>query len=130
MGLPQIDPGRRDGLYAAVKFLCETFGVEYNEDNCEHLLVFMEAEALYHERTQKYGGLWKEAGACENFYDGFRKARRVARVFPVMLTQGEADKALPEHVSGLDDALDVINYMLFGIRNARAFRFVGPDDAE
>jgi len=124
MAMHQIDPARRDNLYTAVQFLVETFGIEYNEDNCEHLLTFMEALATYHQRTQEYGDLWKEAGAVHAFYDGMRKARRVSKVWTLGSTQEEADKFLTEQAGKLDDAFDTVNYMLFGIRNARSFRFV------
>lgn len=110
MPLPNMDPARSAEIQYSFKFVCETFGIEYNQETADHMLVMVEALKIYNERSKKYGQLWKDAGAAQNFYDAYRKARRLKALY------GNRVEAVPD---GQDDALDVINYVIFGIRNSR-----------
>lgn len=82
------------------------------EDYQEHTDVLNEALKLYEQREQKYHGLWKEVGASDNSTLAKHKIERVK-----MATNGGVT---PEDY--IDDALDVINYAVFWIRNVRAGR--------
>lgn len=126
MPLPDMDPGRRADLYGAVQFICDTFDIAYTYDNCDQLTVFLEALKIYDERTAQYGPIWKNAGALENFFDAYRKARRCKTV---MLGRGLAqEKGMTAPDLPIDDALDTINYLIFGIRNAREGRIGEAED--
>jgi hypothetical protein len=115
--LPNIDPNRRNDLYLAVQYICDTFSIAYNSESAEHMMVFLEALRIYDERNNQYGPLWKNAGAAENFFDASRKARRVKAV---VMSEGGFNID--------DDALDAINYLIFGIRNMREGRIEEVDD--
>jgi len=68
--------------------------------------VLMEAFALFMERDPHHKSLWKEYGASDTAFHCKSKALRL-------------NVAPPEH---LDDALDLINYAAFTIRNVREGR--------
>lgn len=127
MPLSNIDPERRRNLQLAFQYICDTFGVPYTKDSAEHMMVFLEALQIYGERTKKYGDIWKNAGAIQAFYDAHRKARRIHKVWG-------AEKVVPGEPmlapTNLDDAFDAINYLIFGIRNARELRIYEREEED
>jgi len=93
----------------SAEVLLEATGLDPNQDTVEHLLIFIEALRIYQVRSEQYGDIWKKAGAVEMYYNAFRKSRRIWNV----ITQ-QGNKITIE-----DDALDVLNYVIFGMRCAR-----------
>jgi len=79
-----------------------------DDETLEHVGVLFEAVALYEEREKKYKGLWKEGGVADSLRHITSKSARV--------------HAIGEGRTDLDDALDLINYTVFLIRNFRAGR--------
>jgi len=74
--------------------------------NREQLTVLVECLKIFDERNSKYKDLWKEVGQDDNLH---HMKHKVARV-DMMFRSGETD---------VDDALDLINYAVFFIRNGR-----------
>lgn len=127
MPLPNLNPDKTEGLYKATRTLLEAFDIDYNKENADHLLVMLEVLALYNERTKRYGLLWQKCGAAENFFDAFRKARRINTRLGMVPVALRAAGSSPDW-GNLDDAFDTINYVLFGIRNARDGRLDREED--
>lgn len=108
-------------------------GIDVTDDNREQLRVCLEAVRTYSERTQTYGQVWRQYGALSNLLSSARKVDR-------LMEGWWHDGAPPLHKDGLDDAIDLINYTVFFMRNAREANFVGdrpkrpahsaPDPAE
>jgi len=83
------------------------FGYDDIDDNLvAQFLVLMEALELFRVRDPHHKSLWKEYGASDTAFHCKSKALRL-------------NVAPPEH---LDDALDLINYAAFTIRNVREGR--------
>lgn len=101
------------------KFL-ETAGVQPTEENIQHLEVFMEALKVYDSRSAVYGMLWQQYGALSNLLNMARKTDRL------MEEWWHKDGAPPVmHKDALDDAVDLLNYTVFFMRNARRFNILG-----
>lgn len=107
----------------------EWLGFQPSEELEEQFQVLVEALHIYHERSASYGEVWKQYGARSNLLQVARKADRLMECWWF-----NPDGAVALHKDALDDGFDMINYMTFFIRNARAANLDGtaperPDDA-
>lgn len=112
-----------------VKAVLDQQGIEPSLENIQQLLIFLEALKLYDERTRAYGQLWRQYGAMSNLLSMARKTDRTVKVWWTQeeeVLDADTGKKLPLlHKDGLDDALDLLNYTVFFIRNARAGNIYG-----
>jgi hypothetical protein len=85
----------------------------YPEDDAhvEQFRVLMEAFDVFMERNARYRDVWKGSGYRGSLFDLRKKITRMWSVF----WQGHPDEKAKE----CDDALDVINYAAFFVRNVR-----------
>lgn len=90
-------------------------GIEPTETTRAQLAVMAQAVQLFAERDTKYGGVWQQYGALSNLV---RSATKVDRLMNVWW-HGNVDGSPALHKDSLDDAFDMINYMIFFIRCAR-----------
>lgn len=98
----------------------DAFGLVRNEDNLHQLKVMMEAVETYAQRSEIYGQLWQQYGALSNLLSVARKADRL------MGEWWHTNGAPPSmHKDALDDAIDLLNYTTFFIRNARVMNLFG-----
>lgn len=88
-----------------------SLGLSQTDDNVNQLLVFAEALDTYEHRTPKYGQNWKRYGWLSNLSDILRKSDRLWSMY-------WTGKMNPME-GGLDDAIDLLNYIAFFIRNAQ-----------
>lgn len=84
-------------------------GLEPKPSAIEQLRVFKEAMHIFEERNAEYGDLWREYGCEDNLLHMRSKLARTER--SAKLKGFNAD---------LDSPLDLLNYTVFFIRNARA----------
>src|SRR3989304_10094615 len=89
-----------------LRYHLDLLGLDH--ETAEHVAVLLEAVALYEEREKKYRGLWKEYGVADSHHHIVSKTSRLRMAYT-----GQAD---------IDDALDLINYTVFLVRNFRAGR--------
>lgn len=85
---------------------------ELSGSDIDHMVVLFEAFEVMRERNSKYADLWMEYGARDSYEHMKSKFLRSNLAF-----------TYPED---LDDAIDLINYTVFFIRNIRAGRVEGP----
>lgn len=108
----------------AIVDLFRAFGIDNTEDNRNQLRVMVEAVQVYDKRSAVYGQLWQQYGALSNLLSVARKADRL------MEEWWHNDGAPPVmHKDALDDAVDLLNYTVFFMRNARVLNVLGsvPD---
>lgn len=128
MGIPEVP---RSVQADTVVQLLDEMGVEPTSDNVEQLTVFLQALMVYHGRTGAYGQVWKQYGALSNLLSVARKADRLMSVW--WHSQHRPTDRVPLlHKDHLDDAIDLLNYCVFFVRNARALNITGeaPDRPE
>lgn len=106
-------------------------GINPSPENCDQLKVFLEALEIYDSRTSAYGQVWKQYGALSNLLSVARKTDRLMEYW--WHDQDMVEVPLL-HKDSLDDAIDLINYTIFFIRNARVANITGdrpkrPDEA-
>lgn len=102
--------------------------IEMTFDNVAQFMIFMEALKLYNDRTRSYGQAWQQYGAMSNLLNIARKTDRLMEVWwtkeaEVLADDGRVKPLL--HKDNLDDAMDLLNYDAFFIRNARAANIFG-----
>lgn len=104
--------------YSNVREILELADLESSDTNAEQMSVFLDCMQLFQERNAKYGDLWKEYGWRGNLLHVQSKAARVRKVW--------WDSKDPfGHNADIDDALDLINYAAFFIRNVEADNELG-----
>ena len=78
----------------------------------EQLLVLQEAFEKFQERNKKYKDLWKKGGWLDSAHHIRSKSERIVNLLSTGATLEEAEL----HI---EDAVDLINYAAFFIRNVR-----------
>jgi hypothetical protein len=104
-------------------------GIDPSVDNIQQLAIFLEALKLYNDRTVAYGQIWQQYGAMSNLLNVARKTDRLLNIW----WTGDEEELDPDtgkpkpllHKDNLDDAIDLLNYTAFFIRNARAANIHG-----
>lgn len=102
----------------ALEFALEVLGLDPTLKG--QLGVMAEALKVHQERELKYDGLWKDGGHIDSAGHIRSKAVRVVR------GTAEYDKELAMGVR--DDALDLINYVCFWVRNVDEDRLDESED--
>lgn len=108
-------------------FLVER-GVPDTPEVRKQLEVFVEALRIFESRNAAYGDVWMQYGALSNLLSVARKVDRTMEAW-----WHDSPGELPVmHKDALDDAIDLINYAVFFIRNARDGNVTGcaPDRPE
>lgn len=104
----------------AMSNLLVAFGIGNTEEAHRQLEVMVDAVRVYDERSSVYGQLWKQYGALSNLLSAARKTDRL------MAEWWFTDGAPPAmHKDALDDAVDLLNYTVFFMRNARVLNVLG-----
>jgi hypothetical protein len=85
-------------------------------DNAIQLSVFAMAMQIYEVREVKRGGLWKEFGPEDKLMHLRDKLRRTERIWENYQSNGD-DPLLVD----VDDALDILNYAAFFIRQVKEY---------
>lgn len=115
---------------AAARTLLRELNIEESADNIAQFMVFLGALKVYNDRTTAYGQVWKQYGALSNLLSVARKVDRM-----MALWWHKAEEVLDEHgkvkpllhKDNLDDAVDLLNYCVFFIRNASASNLYGNE---
>lgn len=97
--------------------IVDGLGYEPTETHVEHMEVLLRVFGKFVERNAKYKDLWRINGPRDSANHIESKAARIqhfTRMVPDM------DWSLSEIEAPLDDAVDLINYAVFYIRNAEA----------
>jgi len=87
-------------------------GYGLTETNVQQMVVYLEAFELFVQRNSTYEDLWKDYGWMDTLTHLRSKSMRLVRKF--WRESPSTDKIL------LDDAMDLINYAVFFVRNFRA----------
>jgi hypothetical protein len=84
-----------------------------SQEQLEHLSVLLSAFAVYVERNERHGSLWKKFGWMDSIVSVRGKAARCVQQWygPQTLEGGPG--------ADLDDAVDLINFAVFLIRNVQ-----------
>lgn len=107
------------------RFLRE-IGFDGSDQEVEQIAVALEALAVFEERNALYRDGWYHAGAIDNLRNARRKVSRQMNIATVV-----CEKDPPALADGnLDDAIDVINYTTFAVRNMRFVNFDGTPEKE
>jgi hypothetical protein len=85
-------------------------GHEPSPSNIEQMQVYLDAFDVFLERNSRYEDLWRDYGWMDNLTHVRSKALRLVRKF----WRNNAPEA---NDNMLDDAVDLINYTAFFIRN-------------
>lgn len=101
---------------AVANAFLEGIGLDGTEDNREHLDVLVRCLLTYSSREQVYGAAWRQYGAVSNVLSMARKVDRIMNEWWAALVRGEVRDRDGEE---LDDAVDLINYTVFFLRNVR-----------
>lgn len=105
----------------AIQQMLELHGIAYNEETSAHMRLMLECVRVYDSRAKSYGEVWKQYGALSNLLS---VARKVDRLMGSWWFRGKGvTPAL--HKDSLDDAVDLVNYALFFMRNAVSGNLVG-----
>ena len=96
--------------------LFDQLGVEHSTDNINQFLTLMQAFKTYDERSKSYGQAWKQFGALSNLLSVARKAKRLMEVWWYSDTDTYVDGKPMLHKDNLDDAVDLLNYTAFFMR--------------
>jgi hypothetical protein len=108
--------GEKDiAMRQCVEELFNLLDIEHNQEMEEQFTVLMACMKLYADRDKEYGSVWKQYGALSNLSRG---ATKVDRLMEMWWHKGFNDTSL-FHKNRLDDAYDLINYIVFFIRCAR-----------
>lgn len=100
-------------LIVYIEELLVKFGIEPNEDMKEQFSVFLEAMAIYWQRSHSYSEIWRQYGAMSNLLSVARKTDRMMESWHSLSEGGDI------HKDSMDDAIDLLNYCTFFIRNFR-----------
>jgi hypothetical protein len=93
----------------------ELFFADLEPTDAEQVGVLVEAFRKFQEKNAKYRDLWKQGGWMDSAHHIRHKGARVA----MLLT---SDASLTEAETMEEDAIDLINYCAFFIRNIREAR--------
>lgn len=99
--------------------LLAAYDLDASMDTREQLQVFMQAMEVYRERSVAYAEVWKQYGAMSNLLSVARKTDRMMSAWHG-LSSGETI-----HKDDMDDAIDLLNYCTFFIRNFRSGNLFG-----
>lgn len=99
--------GKQDALFLAL----EALDLPMTDDMAEQLSFFVEAMALYDVRGKKYGEAWKSYGAQDCMFHVRSKYARLSAQIERIILDSDVE---------LDDGIDMINYVVFAMRNALA----------
>jgi hypothetical protein len=94
----------------------QMLGFEATDEDVAQFKVLMRALRKFHERDEKHRGLWRYFGAIDSAHQARAKATRTYNV-AIGLIRGQFKS---EHVNDElvnDDAIDMINYAAFFVRN-------------
>lgn len=80
----------------------------HTEEDVAQLGVMLRALEMFHRREEKYNGLWRKDGAIDSAFHAKHKATRVWSRALDMVAGADED---------VEDAIDLINYAVFFIRN-------------
>jgi len=84
------------------------------QEEIEHFRVLLQALHKFSERETSYAGAWKDLGAKNNLARAYTKALRLINTF-----WKRDDHPAAPNMEQLDDAIDLINYAVFFVRQAR-----------
>jgi hypothetical protein len=84
---------------------------DFTEENLAHLEILLEAAEIFKERDEQYRGLWRRFGWLDSLFHIRHKAFRLFR----KVEEGDTGWSPKD----TDNALDLINYAVFAIRNGR-----------
>lgn len=101
------------------EFLASAGIPDASEDLIQHFSVFVGAMKIHAERSQAYGSAWRNYGAMSNLLSMARKIDRLMEV------HWFGQQKIVFHKDELDDALDVLNYTVFFMRNIVADNHFG-----
>jgi len=93
--------------------LQDELALDIDEGDREHLEMMLEAFLLYKQKNAKYKNLWKVGGWWDSAHHIRHKGLRIGG-----LLEGFKEDHNPSE--RIEDALDLINYCLFFVRNVRA----------
>lgn len=101
-------------------------GMKVTDEDWQQLKVLLRALGKFHERDAKHRGLWRYFGAIDSGFQARAKATRTYNVAIGLLKDPES--VLGMTVDGrrddpLDDAIDMINYACFFVRNVEEGRY-------
>lgn len=99
--------------------MCRALGIDPSATNVEHAQLLVAALLKFEERNKEYRDLWKEGGTPDSIFHCGHKLARLRRLDEnaSLLAHGTAN-----YGQFHDNALDLINYTVFAIRNKRAGR--------
>lgn len=117
--MPQDGPGSPSSIK---EWLTHSFDFEATDEDAKQFMVMMEALKKFHERDEKHRGLWRYFGAIDSAHQARAKATRTYNV-AIGLLKGQFEKGdvFGEVVN--DDAIDMINYACFFVRNVEEGRY-------
>lgn len=95
-----------------LEVMVEDLSLEEDITESEQLEVLAEAFSKFLERNGKYKDLWRQFGYQDSVHHVRSKAGRLNQLLSEQPTSDELDLAI-------DDAIDIINYAVFFIRNVR-----------
>jgi hypothetical protein len=108
----------------ARKFLVEMGVVaEPSDEDVAHLYVLLQALRTYSIKDQTHKGLWRYFGAIDSAHQARAKATRTYNISIQLLRNPDSFRA--GHKDPMDDAIDLINYAAFFIRNVSEGRYGG-----
>lgn len=90
---------------------------EITDSDAKQFAILLEAFDVYLERNARYRDLWKDYGAQDSAHHCKSKALRMYQDL-MMNTLGPFDP---------DDAIDLVNYAVFTIRNVRDGRLASSE---
>jgi hypothetical protein len=96
----------------------EIAGTTMTEDQLPHAMILIEAIKIYLEKDPVRGSMWRDFGAEDKVRELIERSRRIE------VALGHMDSSLPGHDKHMcevmiEDALDLINYSVFFIRQLR-----------
>lgn len=105
-----VDKAREATRRAKVEKVLGELGLGIDDSSIEQMMVFLEAMCIFQERNANYRDAWKEQGWRGNLMDLRRKVMRLWNQW-----------WHPRGTRGyLDNAVDLLNFTAFFLRNARA----------
>jgi hypothetical protein len=102
------DMTKRDGLIACL----EAHDITPNDAMIDQLSIFMDAMDLYQARRQRYGDGWQRYGWLDSLFHMRNKMLRIEAEFWTTPPDNSHEATVR-----LDNAMDLLNYIAFFIRN-------------
>lgn len=97
--------------------------IPYSEETVQHLSHFLDALRVHSQRSKSYSDAWRHYGALSNLLTMARKIDRL------MAVHWNPQGRLEFHKDELDDAVDLLNYTVFFMRNVNAGNTYGSPPA-